>query len=200
MLNLKFKKICTAALSAIMLLNVPVYAETLNIVEAEGNVDQKFVDEANELINQVPEDVLQGFVDNGWKIYITDKNIAQTYFAGEFNSVKGVTDWDTHIIRIEDRPEAVETATVHEFGHYLDAIKGYVSHTPEFKQIYSEEGKTFADTFKVDFYYDNQEFFADGIYRYFSVEKDMLEENCPKLYNAICETLQAPDITEFSDH
>ena len=48
------------------------------VAQADGNVSQDSVDRANELLNAMPEKVLEGFCDNGWKFYVTDKNLANT--------------------------------------------------------------------------------------------------------------------------
>ncbi len=39
------------------------------VAQADGNVSQDSVDRANELLNAMPEKVLEGFCDNGWKFY-----------------------------------------------------------------------------------------------------------------------------------
>ena len=139
------------------------------------------MDRANELLNAMPEKVLEGFCDNGWKFYVTDKNLANTFYAGIYNSVKGVTDFDNHEIFIEQRDTAVETAVVHEFGHYLDCINGYQSNTAEFADIFNSESNSFVQTFNVDFHYDVGEFFADGVYRYYDGEQETLTQACPRL-------------------
>ena len=151
------------------------------VAQADGNVSQDSVDRANELLNAMPEKVLEGFCDNGWKFYVTDKNLANTFYAGIYNSVKGVTDFDNHEIFIEQRDTAVDTAVVHEFGHYLDCINGYQSKTAEFADIFSSESNSFVQTFNVDFHYDVGEFFADGVYRYYDGEQKTLTQTCPRL-------------------
>lgn len=151
------------------------------VAQADGNVSQDSVDRANELLNAMPERLLEGFIDRGWRFYVTDKNIAYDILGGEFNSVKGVTDFDNHEIFIEQREAAVETAVVHEFGHYLDYINGNQSQTAEFSDIFSAESNAFVKTFNVDFYYDIGEFFADGVYRYYDGERETLNNACPRL-------------------
>lgn len=151
------------------------------VAQADGNVGQDSVDRANELLNAMPERLLEGFVDRGWRFYVTDKNIAYDILGGEFNSVKGVTDFDNHEIFIEQREAAVETAVVHEFGHYLDCINGYQSNTVEFADIFNSESNSFVQTFNVDFHYDVGEFFADGVYRYYDGEQKTLAQTCPRL-------------------
>lgn len=160
-----------------------VSAET-TLCTARGNVDQKYVDEANRLLGAVPEELLQMYADDGWAFEITDENIAQTYFAGQYNSVKGFTDLEGYYIRIEDRDEAVETATIHEFGHYLDWKGGMFSATDAFSPVYKAEYETSRTAYNVNFHYDRTEMFANGVYEYFR-DGDLLKENCPRLYNFV---------------
>ena len=173
------------------------------VAQADGNVSQDSVDRANELLNVMPERLLEGFVDRGWRFYVTDKNIAYDILGGEFNSVKGVTDFDNHEIFIEQRDAAVETAVVHEFGHYLDYINGNQSQTAEFSDIFSAESNAFVKTFNVDFYYDIGEFFADGVYRYYDGERETLNNACPRLTafidNVVAMNPEVPLTDVFTD-
>lgn len=153
----------------------------VTVAQADGNVIQASVDRANDLLNVIPKNLLDGFLDNGWTFYVTDKNIAYDILGGQFNSVKGVTDFDNHEIYIEQRDAAIETAVVHEFGHYLDYINGDQSQTAEFADIFNTESNSFVSTFDVDFYYDVSEFFADGVYRYYDGEREVLGQACPRL-------------------
>ena len=173
------------------------------IAQADGNVSQDSVDRANELLNAMPERLLEGFVDRGWRFYVTDKNIAYDILGGEFNSVKGVTDFDNHEVFIEQREAAVETAVVHEFGHYLDYINGNQSQTAEFSDVFSAESNAFVKTFNVDFYYDIGEFFADGVYRYYDGERETLNNACPRLTafidNVVAMNPEVPLTDVFTD-
>lgn len=173
------------------------------IAQADGNVSQDSVDRANELLNAMPERLLEGFVDRGWRFYVTDKNIAYDILGGEFNSMKGVTDFDNHEIFIEQREAAVETAVVHEFGHYLDYINGNQSQTAEFSDVFSAESNAFVKTFNVDFYYDIGEFFADGVYRYYDGERETLNNACPRLTafidNVVAMNPEVPLTDVFTD-
>ena len=173
------------------------------VAQADGNVSQDSVDRANELLNAMPERLLEGFIDRGWRFYVTDKNIAYDILGGEFNSVKGVTDFDNHEIFIEQREAAVETAVVHEFGHYLDYINGNQSQTAEFSDIFSAESNAFVKTFNVDFYYDIGEFFADGVYRYYDGERETLNNACPRLTafidNVVAMNPEVPLTDVFTD-
>lgn len=108
--------------------------------ESKG-ASQSWVDKVNRELAYVPENIKQHFVNSGWHIYITTENIAQTYFNGIYNSVRGATFPGT--IVIETRNIAVSTAVCHEFGHYLDYTLGFPSSSAEFSDIYNEEVSTF---------------------------------------------------------
>lgn len=156
-----------------------------SIAYPDGNVSQASVDRANELLNTLPEGLLERFINDGWTFYITDKNIAATYFAGQYNSVMGVTFDDDKTIYIEQRSKAIEESTVHEFGHYVDDTYGCFTDTNEFAQIYNTESGSFVNAFNVNFHYDVHEFWADGFYRYYDSERETLRNACPQLCSYI---------------
>lgn len=162
-----------------------------SIVIPDGNVSQESVDRANELLNALPEGLLENFVNDGWSIYVTDKDIDSTFFGGQYGSVMGATLEDLSAIYIEQRSKAIEESTIHEFGHYVDDTEGYLSDTPEFAQIYNTESAAFVSAFNVNFYYDVHEFWADGFYRYYDGERDALQRSCPQLYAYIENTVNS---------
>ena len=59
------------------------------VAHADGNVNQDAVDRANELLNAMPERLLESFIDRGWRFYVTDKNIAYDILGGEFKKISG---------------------------------------------------------------------------------------------------------------
>lgn len=162
-----------------------------SIVSPDGNVSQESVDRANELLNTLPKGLLENFVNDGWSIYVTDKNIDSTFFGGQYGSVMGATLEDLSTIYIEQRSKAIDESTIHEFGHYIDDTEGYLSDTPEFAQIYNAESAAFVNAFNVNFYYDVHEFWADGFYRYYDGERDTLQRSCPQLYSYIENTVNS---------
>lgn len=162
----------------------------IDIAEDDGVVNAESVDRANEILNELPESMLVKFQENGWHFYVTDKNIDQQFFEGKYGSVMGITRMDHESIYIEDRPEAIETATLHEFGHYIDNINGMLSNTAEFHDVYNAESPTFVDIFNVDFHYDILEFFAEGFYKFYT-EREKLQENCPHLFEYIKDVIDS---------
>ena len=88
------------------------------IVETMGTVKDIWVEKADYMLNKLPENVLDHFVDSGYHFYITDEEIAQTEYDGMFEHVAGVTRYGKYI-KIEDRQYAIDEALLHEFGHFV---------------------------------------------------------------------------------
>lgn len=128
--NIKKMIIAACVMVSVVISSVTANADTKSpartdsdfvvVAEADGNVDQAAVDRANELLNRLPVQVLKNFQNRGWRFLVTDKNIARTYYSGQYSSVQGMTDYDEKFVMVEQRSKAVEEATLHEFGHYLD--------------------------------------------------------------------------------
>lgn len=169
--------------------------DSVVVAEADGNVDQAAVDRANELLNRLPVQVLKNFQHRGWRFLITDKNIAHTYYSGQYNSVQGMTDYDEKFIMVEQRSKAVEEATLHEFGHYLDWYHHITQRidsagnlgipVAEYADIYNAETGAFTNAFDVYFHYEPIEFFAEGVYRVYSEYYDDVAESCPRLTKSV---------------
>lgn len=137
-----------------------------NIVKRIGDVEQKYVDEAEQELLKLPQKLVQTFIQNGWEIYITTENIAQVYCEGKFgNSVRGVTIYSKKKIIIEDRNDIIKSTLIHEFGHYLDHINNFPSLDNEFKQIYNEELNDFKSNISNSgCVFEERELFAEVFY------------------------------------
>ena len=171
------------------------------VAEADGNVDQTAVDRANELLNRLPVQVLKNFQNRGWRFLVTDKNIARTYYSGQYSSVQGMTDYDEKFVMVEQRSKAVEEATLHEFGHYLDWYYNITQRIDsagnlgvpiaEYADIYNAETGAFTNTFDVYFHYEPIEFFAEGVYRVYSEYYDDVAESCQRLTKSVEDMVNA---------
>ena len=109
----------------------------------DGNVADKYVTKVDKQLAKLPDKIVKSLKDNKWSIFVTDKNLAKTYFNGYYSSVRAVTIYSRKLILIEDRDAAVNNSPLHEVGHYVDFISGWSSKTPEFKAIYKEEVEAF---------------------------------------------------------
>ncbi len=139
--------------------------EVTGIGEIKGNVDKRYLNLLNTELNKLPQKALTRFTNSGWHIYVTDENIAKTVFNGKYKSVQGVTIYADKTILIEARESAIKESTIHEFGHFIDYIKGFTSDSKEFKSIYNEEVNTFKSRIvNSSCVRDEQEFFAEILY------------------------------------
>lgn len=203
--NIKKMIIAAGVMVSVVISSVTANADTKSpartdsdfvvVAEADGNVDQAAVDRANELLNRLPVQVLKNFQNRGWRFLVTDKNIARTYYSGQYSSVQGMTDYDEKFVMVEQRSKAVEEATLHEFGHYLDWYYNITQRidsagnlgvpVAEYADIYNAETGAFTNTFDVYFHYEPIEFFAEGVYRVYSEYYDDVAESCPRLTKSV---------------
>lgn len=151
--------------------------------QADGAVDQSFINEANKQLALLPDYVLDAMDEDGVNLYVTDKDIDSYFCDGQYGSVQGLTITQNHHtdIYIEDREKAVCNATLHEIGHWVDDYYEGLTNTNSFVEIYQEESAAFQKAFLINFYYDCGEFFAEGFWKYLTAS-DTLRDNCPQLY------------------
>ena len=120
------------------------------------------------LLNKLPKYLLEAFVNKGWHIYVTDENIAKTYFGGKYSSVQGVTIYTDKVILIEKRSTAIKESTIHEFGHFVDYATGFDSDSRYFMSVFDEEASIFKSKItNSSCVRDEQELFAEGFYYLF---------------------------------
>ena len=101
-------------------------------------------------LRKVPETVLAEFAARGWTYSIDFDRVAQ--FAEQLNvSCIGVTDYNSKMIYVSEA-----SATVHEFGHFLDKVLGFPA---EHEQLFKAEaaGSILRDYAKTT----SKEYFAD---------------------------------------
>ena len=125
--------------TAVVVLNDSNSDEYSNRVEANGNVSQENIILANKYWNMIPYNVRKRFVNEGWHIYVTDQNLAQTFYSGVYNMVAGVTIYEPKTIYIENRKSAINVSVIHEVGHAVDCMLGFVSSSGDFNNIYNSE-------------------------------------------------------------
>ena len=161
------------------------------IGEIKGNVDQTYLNMLNNELNKLPQYLLKKFVSLGWHIYVTDENIAKTYFGGKYSSVQGVTIYTDKVILIEKRTTAIKESTIHEFGHFVDYASGFDSDSRYFMKVYEEEASLFKSKItNSSCVRDEQELFAEGFYYLFknpevvpTKTKKFIEANMSELNN-----------------
>ena len=160
--------------------------EYSNIIQKDGNVNDKWINSANGYWNKIPYNVRKRLINDGWQLYVTDKNIAQSFFFGQYSSVAGVTVYYKNLIYFEDRQSAINISIAHEVGHAIDQTLGFVSNTEEFINIYNQEKDNFieVDGDGSQAKGSVSEYFAESIQQYI-YHNDSLKKNSPQTYEFI---------------
>lgn len=136
-----------------------------DIVKTIGNVNPDYIKIIEENLSLLPEELVQHFVSNGWKLYLTTEDIAKVYLGRKYESAMAVTVYSLKLIVIENREEAVKESVIHEFGHYLDYVLGFPSLSNEFHDFYVTEASTFKSNIpNASCVSDEREFFAETFY------------------------------------
>lgn len=149
--------------------------------QKDGYVDDGYVDIVNQQLSVIPAHLQDAFVQDGWSVYVTNINIGQTYYPGQFDMVMATTNYEEHRILIEDRMDAVYESPIHEMGHWFDLYLGFVSNTEFFQEIYNAESASFIRAYGTDCVRDEMEFFAEGFW-YYIVNPSTLKSVSPQLY------------------
>lgn len=152
--------------------------------QKDGNADDGIVAIVNQQLALLPPYLQDAFVREGWGIYVTDKNIGQTYYKGKYNQVMATTNYEEQRILIESRSDAASQSPIHEIGHWFDFYVGLPSYTDTFKSIYQSESASFIRTYGSDCVRDEMEFFAEGFWQYI-IDPGRLKAASPGLYQII---------------
>ena len=155
--------------------------------QTDGIVPNELVTFAEKELSLIPEGFRRAFVEDGWHIYITTENLSEVYFNGEHTEVYGCTFYEKELILMANNKKAIETATVHEFGHWVDHYFGDISRTDEFTIIYEKEHRVFLDYFARNCKMDITEYFAESFYHYVK-HPEQLKNVAPATY-AVFENL-----------
>ena len=117
----------------------------------ENNFDVNLSPYLEEL-TRVPEPIIQAFKDSGWK-YAVDFDYISEFSQELGTSVIGVCDYGARHIYVTEA-----SATLHEFGHFLDKNQGWVSRNTTY---YADESQA-AGAFMRDYALTSaQEYYAD---------------------------------------
>lgn len=155
------------------------------IIKNAEQTEDYIIEEINNKINKVPSNIYKMFDE--WSIYLTNENLDNKYFEGQYGHVPAVTVWSTKEIYIENNYDYLDMSILHELGHALDCeLKIFEKN--EWINIYNEE-KDLA-TFMSNHCRSNiKEYFADSFLNYLENSED-LKEKCPKTYNYLNEIIK----------
>lgn len=114
----------------------------VNNYYSEGNINDNLEQEFIKNINDLPDEIINKFNEEGWTICFTGYTIAGRYYNGSVKgSIAGLTDYNNHIIYIssKDSYPSFKHILYHEIGHFVDKYNDTTSDTEEFIGIYEKE-------------------------------------------------------------
>lgn len=182
--------------------------EELNklVPEILGKVNIKYMDNQGKSairtvengIGEIPEFIVNKFVEKGWKINISDKDIYQIldYPGMDLSMAKGLCDYNSKNIYVTTSMFGGTASTLqHEMGHFVE--KAYFSDSQsqaEIQKLYDAQaealskfvGRSYCKTSK-------QEFFAEAFYAYVA-----WTTGTGRMFESIHTEL--PEICEFFDN
>ena len=143
-----------------------VNANTKEVIKKDSDI--------RALAARADEKILSAFEDLGFSVSI-DSTVNYT----------GCFDARERKITIKNESSL---SIYHELGHFVGFIAGNIDKTQTFSSIYQEE-KTLYNSYNKSYVTQNaSEYFAESIKDYI-LNKNTLQQNRPKTYNAIVETL-----------
>lgn len=139
-------------------------SDVTGIVETIGDVSDIWITRSENVLKQLPQNILNRFVCSGYHFYITDEDIAMTEYNGTVENVAGITRYGQYI-KIEDRQYAVDEAILHEFGHFVfDECENW--NRQEIKNAFDNEIKN-AGLMNITYGLDDMiEFYAEIFQKY----------------------------------
>lgn len=170
----------------------PAQVDHIIELRLEGNISSSLVDYAYSYIDKLPANIRYAFVNAGWSICLTDTNLAQRFFAGQYSSVIGCTVYGDRTIYVKNSKYGISNAIIHEFGHFIDNYRGTVSSSEEFTSYYNSEKYSFIEVNKLD---DNStsstiEFFAE-IFNQAILYPNSCSSSAPNAYNFVMSQVNA---------
>lgn len=141
-----------------------------------------------ELGENIPNEYLEYFYNEGWHFRFTDEMKDEAGFEYPYGTLIGLTLINKKEIQILNYPEGNVTRDTlyHEFAHYIDLKNDDISQSEEFNELYSKN----VDTYKSREYVkiNSKEWFAELIVDYYLYNEKM--ENFNDLENFIANILE----------
>ena len=168
-----------------------------SFIITEGNVSASLVAIAKSELDYVDLNLLKKLYSLGWRLVITDKNIAVDYYNDtSLGSLAGLTWYEKQgkrICYISAREGAITSATLHEIGHAIEYENGYaLSEDSNFIGVWTGEKATLREREPEVRDYDvhsPDEYFAEYFYRWCH-NKD-LQDSCQGTYFYLSQFIQA---------
>ena len=157
---------------------------------ADGTIDVNLFDKLCSQLTLVPEKLISRFMAENWKFYITDRDIGQFMFNGT-KGVCGGTSTYENAIYISNTDHAINTAAVHEFGHFLDYLTYTSFDSNDFANVYAAEKSALKSAFGLN---NNDvgnihEYYASCFYAY-CMNADKMQQTAPLSYQYLINDLE----------
>lgn len=150
-----------------------------NTTESIGNY-------ANTILKLVPSNVRSSFKKDGYKVLVTSKDIARTYFkTNKYGHIIGLTTSYDKAIYISAKRNDIYNSLLHEFGHYVDYRNMKSSNSPEFIDIYNKEKNKFAVESKDGHYKSNQQEFFAEVFQETILHPERCKKTAPRAYKFV---------------
>lgn len=128
--------------------------------------DKDFVNKVIEHLQLIPNEILDTFYKDGWKICITRENLYNKLVLTESQKkeeqcifISGLTKIEEKIIYIAYDDRVINNyTTIHEMGHYTDIMYKWPSCTERYKDIYIKEEQKLNSEIIIN---SNKELFAE---------------------------------------
>ena len=159
----------------------------IDICKKFGIMNDAWVDMVDDQLSLIDPEIIKSFCNSDFDI---SKDV-RTVSGYEEGVILGQTDYQKRRIYINQTYEAVESAPIHEIGHWFDYYIDFPSCSKEFEEIFEKEGETFQDVFynPIGEDCDAQEMFAEGFELYYT-DTIQLYKKCPELYNYLDLTIE----------
>ncbi len=144
----------------------------------EDGSSEKWADQAMEYLRLLPEKALEALNKDKWYFIITPRSLEEVYHSGVENTI-GLTIYYKKRIYIKNDEFSIDSCTLHEIGHALDALNSYQSFSEGFNDIYNEESS--ASGLSRYFTSSPTEYFAETFQNYF-IKPELTKVNTPKSY------------------
>lgn len=144
----------------------------------EDGSSEKWADQTMEYLRLLPEKALEALNKDKWYLIITPRNLEKVYHSGVENTI-GLTIYYKKRIYIKNDEYSIDSCTLHEIGHALDAMNNYQSFTEGFNDIYNEESA--ASGLSKYFTSSATEYFAETFQNYF-INPELTKKNAPKSF------------------
>ena len=160
----------------------------------ETDIDKDDIAEVQQAISLFPVEVVEKFIEGGWKIVVVkdiegDNDLIPAFISGQ-------TDYENKTVTIQTNDKAEKSVlirTCHEFSHYADLYYGNIADSEKWIELYDSNkdfveyeysGTTVTEKNKADICYatsDRYELFACSCKDYL-LHPDYLSSNYPNLF------------------